>query len=127
LLKNNKKVFVFNPFNNKHKILTKDDVAGYEKKTKAALAAFIRAKNIGVLVSTKSGQNRLKEAEDLENKFPDKDFTILAADTFNFQSLEDFNFIDVFVNTACPRIAYDESEKITKPAIDIEELIHLSL
>lgn len=123
VLKNDKPVFSYNPFSEKFEKLTSNDVEHLRKKTKGALLKFHTSKNIGVLITVKPGQNKLKEAELLKKKFPDKTFYFLVCDTIDFNSLEDFNFVECFVNTACPRIAFDDSIKISKPIIDIDDLI----
>ena len=72
------------------------------------------------MITTKPGQNNLKKALELK---ADKNIYYFLDDTINFAELENFNFIDCWVNTACPRIAYDDSIKIAKPIINIGELI----
>lgn len=122
MLKNDKPVFVYNPFSEKYFELDKKDIEIIKRKQKGALAKFYTSTEIGVLVSTKPGQNKLAKAEKLKEKYADKNFYILVSDTIDFNSLADFNFIECFVNTACPRIAYDDSIKLPKPVIDIDDL-----
>jgi len=122
MLKNNKPVFVYNPFSKKHARLEEKDVELMKKKNEGAKLKFMNSKEIGVLVSTKPGQQQIKKAYDLEKKYPDKNFYFLLFDTIDFAELENFPFIECFVNTACPRIAFDEAEKIRKPIINIEDL-----
>lgn len=122
VLKNDKPVFSYNPFSEKFEKLDAKDVEQIRKKVKGGLLKFHTSKEIGVLITVKPGQNKLKEAELLKKKFPDKKFYFLLADTIDFNSLEDFNFVECFVNTACPRIAFDDSIKISKPIIDITDL-----
>ena len=119
-----KPVFYFNPQTKEFKEITKSDVSEIMKKRKAGMLKFLTSKKIGILVSTKYGQQKLKKALELKNskKYSDKEFFILIDDTFDFSSLENFNFIECFVNTACPRISYDDSVRLHKPIIDIEEL-----
>ena len=93
-----------------------------EKKQKGALMKFMSSKEVGVLISTKPGQYNTKKAHELETKFPDKNFYFLLFDTLDFAELENFPFIECFVNTACPRISYDEADKIIKPVINVDEL-----
>jgi diphthamide biosynthesis enzyme Dph1/Dph2-like protein len=64
----------------------------------------------------------MKKAHDLERKYPDKKFYLLLFDTLDFAQLENFNFIECFVNTACPRISYDDSEKFAKKVVDVNLL-----
>ena len=122
LLKNNARVFVYNPFTKKYFELTKKDVEDMLRKQKTGIVKFLSSKEIGVLVSTKQGQNKLKEARKLRKKYPEKNFYFLVFNTIDFNELENFPFIECFVNTACPRISYDDSEKIRKPIINIEEI-----
>jgi len=76
------------------------------------------ADNVGVLVSTKSGQQYLKNA--LLLKRSKKNIYIFVDNTFNYAEMENFPFIDVWVNTACPRIGDDETPK---PLININDAL----
>ncbi|MBU4283524.1 MAG: diphthamide synthesis protein, partial [Nanoarchaeota archaeon] len=87
-----------------------------------ALIKFLSSKEIGVILTTKPGQEQLKEAFELKNKFKDKNFYFLIFDTIDFNQLENFPFIECFVNTACPRIALDDSIKIGKAIINLEDI-----
>ena len=120
-LKNEKPVFVYNPFSKKYKELEDVDVERILKRIKGAKLKFLTSKEIGVLVSVKPGQQFLKFAISLKKKYPNKNFYFLMFDTIDFGSLEDFPFVDVFVNTACPRII-DDADKFRKPLINIEDL-----
>ena len=122
MLKNNKPVFIYNPFSKKHTRLEEKDVKLMKRKNESAKLKFLSSKEIGVLISTKPGQQQIKKAYALEKKFPGKSFYFLLFDTIDFGELENFPFIECFVNTACPRIAFDEAEKIRKPVINIEEI-----
>ena len=122
VFKNNKPVFAYNPYSKKIREYSKKDITNLLRRTKAGLVKFHSSKEIGVLITTKPGQNRLDRAKKLKKLFPDKNFYFLISDTFDFNSLQDFNYVECFVNTACPRIGYDDSIKIFKPVINLEEL-----
>ena len=122
MLKNNKPVYVYNPFSKKYFELEEKDVDKMKKKQKGAMMSFMNSKEIGLLISTKPGQYNMKKAYELEKRFPDKNFYFLLFNTLNFSELENFPFIECFVNTACPRISYDESEKIRKAVINVDDL-----
>ena len=117
-----KKVYGYNPFNDTTYILTDEEVAHVRKKYKAALSLFHKEDDIGVLVSTKPGQFFLQKSLELQDEYPDKNFHYLIDNTVDFFNLEDFNFVDVWVNTACPRIAFDDSIKIEKPVVNLEDV-----
>jgi len=116
-VKTKKPVFIFNPLNNHFSKIKKQDIENYEKRKKAALVKFLHAENVGILVSTKPGQYyALKELESLENKYKNKKFYTFIADTIDYKQLENFPFIEAWVNTACPRI--EEDIKV----INVEEI-----
>ena len=84
------------------KKLEKDD-----RKVKGMLTKFYASKDIGIIVSLKTGQMHPEQADDLKKRFPDKTFYVFAADTIDYRQMENFNFVESWVNTACPRIADD--------------------
>ena len=63
------------------------------------------ARNVGIIVCWKKGQEKMKEArklkKELENK--GKEVSILAFDDFKKEKIEGLKF-DVLVNLACPRL-----------------------
>jgi 2-(3-amino-3-carboxypropyl)histidine synthase len=121
LFKNDQKVFIYDPKTSKHKVLTQDDIGQILRSRKGAMGAFYAANNVGVLVTTKYGQSRMKPALKLQEKFPDKTFYFLLADVIDFSKLEDFPFIEMYVNTACPRVM-DDNEKLPRPMVNLEDL-----
>lgn len=123
LLKNPKsKIFVFNPMNNKFSIIEKKEIVPWLKRKKGALLKMMISNNIGVLISTKLGQNKIEEALELKKRFPEKELYFFLFNTLDFNELENFPFVDCFINTACPRIAYDDTNKIRKPILNLEDL-----
>ncbi|MBU0756909.1 MAG: 2-(3-amino-3-carboxypropyl)histidine synthase subunit [Nanoarchaeota archaeon] len=123
VIENNLPVYSFNPLTKKQKIFTAKDVEKILKKEKGAYIKFLSSGNIGVLVTLKYGQNQYKRAKKLENKYPDKVFYYLVSDTIDFAGLANFNFIESFVNTACPRIGLDDSSVLEKPILNIDKLL----
>lgn len=123
LMKNeNKKVYAYNPYVEKEYIVDKSDLEQVKKKHNAALSLFYMAQKVGVLITTKPGQMLLKRAMELEEEYPEKKFYFFIDNTIDFGSLENFPFIDVWINSACPRIGYDDSIKISKPIINLEDV-----
>ena len=47
-----------NPFTNEAKVLEKEEVEKIKKQEKGGLIRFLSSKNIGIIVSTKPGQDR---------------------------------------------------------------------
>ncbi|MEM2131422.1 MAG: diphthamide synthesis protein [Candidatus Woesearchaeota archaeon] len=118
-LGNNKEIHIWNPFNNEYKIIDKEIMQEELKNQKVAYSKFLMAKKIGVLISTKPGQSYLKYALKIKEKYPDKEFYFIVMDTIDLNALEDFNFIECWLNTACPRLGWDDTKRTKKPLLDI--------
>ncbi len=120
-LSTNKDVFCYDPL---HAIMSKIDmkqVERYNAKRKGAYLRFLEAKEIGFLVSLKPGQNNFKKAVEWKKKLKDKNCYILAFDTLDFNQIENFPFIECWVNTACNRIL-DDYDKFAKPLVDLSDI-----
>jgi len=120
-LKTNKEVFCYDPI---HAIMSKIDMKEVEKQhrqRKSAYLKFLHAKEIGLLVSLKPGQNNFKKAIELKEQLKDKNCYIFAFDTLEFNQIENFPFVECWVNTACNRIL-DDYGKFPKPLIDLADL-----
>lgn len=100
-------VFCFNPITNHFSKIDKKEIEKYNKRKKAAYINFLSSDKIGVLVSSKHGQNNLKQALNLKNKFKDKQFYYFVFNTLDINQLENFPFVQAWVNTACPRLFDD--------------------
>ncbi len=93
----------FNPIMKTFSNLGEAELSNLEKKKQAKLAKYYSSKKIGILVSTKPGQEELK----LAKKFSEtcgKEAYIFIDNHLNIDKLEDFSDIDYWVNTACPRL-----------------------
>jgi diphthamide biosynthesis enzyme Dph1/Dph2-like protein len=97
------------------KIVSTKDLFKVKQKLKGKLLKYLNAKNIGVLISTKPGQFYLNLAKKLKKE----NIYFFVDNTFDFKHLEDYNFIDAWVNTACPRIGQDDE----LPVINIKEAL----
>jgi 2-(3-amino-3-carboxypropyl)histidine synthase len=98
-----KPVWTYNPYTDEFKQLDQKEVEAYQKSRKGAVLKFLNAKRVGLIVSTKIGQKNLQRALQLKKK-GDKEYYVFVCDTLDFRWMEDFNFIDCWVNTACPRM-----------------------
>ena len=119
-LNSDKDVFCYDPVNAVLSKIDKEQIERYNKKRKGAYLKFMEAKEIGILVSLKPGQNNFRKAVELKKQLKDKNCYIFAFDTLDFNQVENFPFIQCWVNTACNRIL-DDYEKFPKPLIDLSE------
>ncbi len=124
-----KEVLVFNPFSGEFFKLTEADVAGIRRYQKVSMTKFLHARNIGVLVTVKPGQlgvqAQFSQIFALQEKFPEKKFYYLAFNTLDFSQMENFPFIECFVNTACTRLI-DDYDKFPKPMVNIADVLKLN-
>ena len=110
-LQTGKPVFVLHPESMKVRKLDEADVEKIRKKKKGMLAKFHSASVVGVLMTTKKGQNAVQGGMDrvaaLEKQHGDKRFYHFLCDTLDFSELENYPFIECWVNTMCPRMMED--------------------
>ena len=93
----------------------------YERRKKAGLSRFYTYEDVGILVCTKPGQNNMKKAVEFKKKHKEKKCYIFVFNDLDFGQLENFPFVQVWVNTACPRLI-DDYEKFNRPVINIDEI-----
>lgn len=89
--------------------LDEKEIEKIKNKRKVSFSKFLAAENIGILVSTKPGQESLKKAILLKKKLEEqgKEAAIFLADTIELKELENYN-IESWVNTACPALTLDD-------------------
>lgn len=97
-------------YNNSMTEISNKEIESLKTRKKAAYVKFLNAENVGILVSTKPGQENLKRALELKNSsiMKDKNVYILIGNNLSPTEFENFN-IDSWVNTACPRLDFDAS------------------
>ena len=92
-----------------HKIDEKE-AEGLKQKKKASFLKFLHSKYIGILVSTKPGQENLKRSlalkSKLEKKYPEKKFYLFLGNEISVSEFENFP-IESRINSACPRLDLD--------------------
>jgi 2-(3-amino-3-carboxypropyl)histidine synthase len=94
------------------------------RKRYAAIGICKHANKFGILVSTKQGQIRLAIARNIKKKLEEngKKAYILVSDYVKQEYLEGIK-VDCYVNTACPRLVYDDGTiAFKKPVISVTEV-----
>ncbi len=97
-------IISYNPFSKKWTKINNN----WQKENKRYFTKFLTSKTIGIIISTKPGQQNMKLASELKKQinkhFPEKEVYLFLNDLLIHNDLENFNFIDFWINTACPRI-----------------------
>ena len=118
-----KEVICNDPISNKMTLMGVKDIETILKKYRGSLIKFLSADIIGVISTIKPGQEQLRPSFQLEKKYPGKKFYYFIDNTVSFDNLENFNFIEVWVNTACPRIGFDDQEKFLLGVINLNDAL----
>ena len=105
------KLPVFVLENNRLTEISSEDVSKLEKKRKASYMRYLHAEKVGMLISTKPGQERFKNSLDSIQKIKDKKTYIFLANNVNSSEFENFQ-IDSWINTACPRMDMNDNSVI---------------
>jgi len=101
--------------------ISKEEVDKLMKRKKMLINKFLHADSVGIIVSSKYGQEKMKLAEEIKREIgkKNKKASIFLADNINLQELENFKR-DIWVNTACPGLFLD-SDKI----VNYEDILGL--
>lgn len=104
-LATNKQVFILQPENNRIYKIKEEDILKLKARKKAALANFLAAEQVGILVSIKPGQENLRKALNVKKELHKKGRKafIFLADVINISELENFSCKGLaWLNAACP-------------------------
>src|SRR3989344_4531409 len=107
LRKLHKPIYVANPLTYEFKKISERELESLEKKEKARVAMALNAEKFGIIVCTKPGQNLFHQAIKLQEKLKKESFLFICndVDTVEFENFPD---IDMWINTACPRIEHNK-------------------
>lgn len=88
-------------------------------------AILLESKKIGIYVSSKLGQNKIKIAEDVAQKVGHckKEYIILYGNEINNEKLLGLG-LNLVINTACPRIT-DDYRNYSLPVIDYKDFLEM--
>lgn len=99
--------------------LIENEPADTLRKRWASIREAKNAEEFGIIIGLKAGQKRLDEALKMKRLVENsgKKAFLLALREVTPEALTQFPTIDVFVNTACPRISLEDSERFRKPTL----------
>jgi len=120
-LETDKDVYIADPVTAQITKLEKKEVEKRRRRIKGAFMKFLEAQKVGIITSTKPGQNMLNKAKKIAKQLA-KDTYIFIADTVDFHELENYPEIEVWINTACPKIAIEDAPKIHRPILNISDV-----
>ena len=122
-LATDREVVAADPYTGEVSRIGREETMRMVRRRMAAIEGVRRARSIGIIVSVKPGQNRIREAERLRRKLKDGGYRagIITLDVVRAETLNDFTEFDAFIDTACPRIAIDGLPDLRRPMITLRE------
>jgi len=123
----NHDILVIDPINNHQEVLNLNLREKWIKKRFMITEKAKRGQIFGILASSKPGQWNPKEIENVKGILSsnNKQGIVITTNTINPEFLLNFTWIDGWINTACPRIAFEDTERYIKPLISLKEFYYL--
>lgn len=99
--------------NNKIIKIPESEIRNLKAKKKTALIKFLKAERVGILVSTKPGQENLNRAVKLKKQLEGKgrQAYVFISNNIDITQFENFN-IQSWINTACSGLSMDNPDVI---------------
>ncbi|MCS7120993.1 MAG: diphthamide biosynthesis enzyme Dph2 [Archaeoglobaceae archaeon] len=114
-----KKVYVYDPLS---KVLKEVKADEFFKERFKQIARCVGKRSVGVLLSKKPGQKRKNLAFELKKKARNFGLEAFVVSIEDFSEEKLFNLpFEFYVNTACPRITYDDYKRFSKPILSPQE------
>src|SRR3989338_2571930 len=120
-----KEVITFDPISKQLSSLGLKNVKKILKSYKGSLLKFLHSENVGVLITLKPGQQQFNPSKLLKEKYPNKTFYYFVDNNIDFSKAEDFPFIESWINTACPRLGFDDAAHISLPVLNLTDALNL--
>lgn len=97
------------------------------KQRWASIEEAKKAEDFGILVGLKTGQKRIVEALEIQDKLErnGKRTVLLVLREITPEALMQFPTLNAFVNTACPRLSLDDTQRFPKPVLSLNEVLVL--
>ncbi|MFX1516122.1 MAG: diphthamide biosynthesis enzyme Dph2 [Promethearchaeota archaeon] len=127
LLSTNITILQLNPFTGEMKFFSESDRDQLIRKRNGIITKARRADVWGILGSSKIGQYHPNQITHVEKilKEHNKSKIILISENIQLENLENFTWIDAWVDTACPRLAIDDHIYSSKPIVTFKEFLYL--
>ncbi len=121
-IKYGKSVINADPESETVEVIDKNTAEKYRKSILQGIGIALNARSVMFIESTKVGQ--IYGVELLKEAFRRKGASVytVVQDEIDYARLNEFRKIDIFINTACQRIAIDDAKKLDKPIINAEDL-----
>jgi len=103
--------------NGKFTKIKDSEIEFLKRNEKVAYLKFLHADRVGILVSTKPGQQRLKKASEFKKSLKEKKAYMFISNNIDVKEFENFPDIKSWINTACPRLDLNQKNIINMSKI----------
>lgn len=119
-----KPVVLADPYSNRVTDMDKERERIIQRRY-ASIDQAKEAKNFGVILCTKTGQYNPAGAAAIKRQISNRGRTVctIVADEITPDLLLNFEEVQVFVNTACPRLSLDDADRFAKPILSPKEAL----
>jgi len=119
-LSSNKPVIIFD--NHSVSSITEKEIEEIKKRNKGKYLRFLSSDNVGILISSKPGQNNIETATKLKKQLEKKGKKayLFISDNINVSELENFQDIQIWINTACRGLSQDSMKIVDYSIIKTE-------
>ncbi len=102
-----------------------DEVERILKQRWASISEAREAERLGVLISLKTGQKKVKASLKIKDRLQrsGRKVTLFALREITPEALLQFPTVEAFVNTACPRLSLEDSFRFLKPILTFNETL----
>jgi 2-(3-amino-3-carboxypropyl)histidine synthase len=118
-----REVIAVDPYTREVSRIERGELERLLRRRMAMIEKTRRARRIGIVVSIKPGQRRIREAERMREELERHGWeaAIITLDVVRAEILNDFTELEAFIDTACPRIALDGLPDLRRPMITLRE------
>ncbi len=100
--------------------ISDNEIQKIKQKQKASYLKFLNADEVGILVSTKPGQQNLKKAIEFKKNLKNKKSYLFVANNINASEFENFG-LKSWINTSCRRMDMNDSSIINLENLNIRD------
>jgi 2-(3-amino-3-carboxypropyl)histidine synthase len=118
-----REIIMFDPIANKTNKLNYEDNERVMKRLKGNLMKLLASDTLGFIATIKPGQSFLYLKDKLVKKYPKKKVYVFLTDNINENTLEPYTHIDVWINSACPRLGFDDAEHMQFSMVNIVDAL----
>ncbi|MHA1214984.1 MAG: diphthamide biosynthesis enzyme Dph2 [Candidatus Hodarchaeales archaeon] len=125
ILNNPKPIIQLNPYDGKIDYYSENERKRLVQQRFAVINRAKTASTWGIIGSLKIGQQHLNQIKGVVKVLRERNkrYIKVVSEKVDFTTLSNLNWVDVWVNTACPRLAVDDQIRLNAPILTYREFL----